>query len=328
MQLLTRDRRSLDVGFLQFGFERSEIQEYVRSVEPADAELQFATTREASAAPWLRNGQARIEPGVPTTWRDVASALAATLEQLSHRVLVIVSASTDTWRYVQFAGGPAVLEALAPVRDVVAEADERALRDVDWTRQTRISRTGPAPLASETSVPSCTRLPRCPSRRCATATASRSRARSPTLPGGLRRRSLQGPLTRLASGMLATVDRQHCCSPRSDCLDVDDHAYRHRSALPGPPARLAAHSSPGDPPRDHDREEAHAEDGGLEPPIVEERQQEDAPENRGERGAHEGSASPPVERETRLNARRLCRIRGSRPVLLNVHPLTLPEPPE
>ncbi|GAB3293913.1 TY-Chap domain-containing protein [Pseudoclavibacter terrae] len=133
VQLSTRDRRSLDSGFLQFGFERPEIQEYVRSVELDDVDLQVATTREASAPPWLRNGQARLEPGVATTWSDFAGALASACEAVTDRVFLVVSGVGDARRYVQFAGGPTVLDAEAPGRDVVAAADERALRDAGWT---------------------------------------------------------------------------------------------------------------------------------------------------------------------------------------------------
>ena len=133
VQLSTRDRRSVDRGFVQFGFERPEIQEYVHSVALDAPELQVRTTRTPSAPPWLRNERQRTPTGVPTTWSDFAGALAAAIEQVTDRVFVIVSASGDARRYVQFAGGPDVMEAEAPGRSVVADADERVLRGAGWT---------------------------------------------------------------------------------------------------------------------------------------------------------------------------------------------------
>ncbi|PPG39203.1 hypothetical protein [Pseudoclavibacter sp. RFBA6] len=133
VQLSTRDRRSVGRGFVQFGFERPEIQEYVHSVALDDPELQVTTTRAPSAPPWLRHGRERTPTGVPTTWSDFAEAFAAALEQVTDRVVVIVSAAGDARRYVQFAGDSDVLEAEAPGRSIVADADERVLRGAGWT---------------------------------------------------------------------------------------------------------------------------------------------------------------------------------------------------
>ncbi|MDX8052391.1 ABC transporter permease [Lentzea sp. BCCO 10_0798] len=58
--------------------------------------------------------------------------LADTFRDVTDRVFLIVHAAADPRRYVQFAGEPDRLDAEAPAKDVVADADEFQLRRFEW----------------------------------------------------------------------------------------------------------------------------------------------------------------------------------------------------
>ncbi|TWD81675.1 hypothetical protein FB561_2795 [Kribbella amoyensis] len=132
VQLSTRDCRSVDHGFIPFGFERPEIQEYVHTVTVDDPDLRITTTREPIPAPWTQTAPVRPRVVLPPSWEELAAAFAATFRDVSDRAFLIVMASSDPRRYVQFAGAPDLLYAEAPGVDVVADADERVLRAAGW----------------------------------------------------------------------------------------------------------------------------------------------------------------------------------------------------
>lgn len=132
VQLSTRDRSAVDDGFIPFGFERPEIQEYVRTVAVDDPDLSITTTRTRVPAPWAQRAPEAPRTTLPPSWEDLTHALAATFRDVSDRVFLIVMASSDPRRYVQLAGGPTLLHAEAPGADVGADADEDALHAADW----------------------------------------------------------------------------------------------------------------------------------------------------------------------------------------------------
>ena len=132
VQLSTRDRRALEDGFIPFGFERREIQEYVRTVAVDDPGLSITTTRTPVPAPWTQDAPRAAGTTIPPSWGAFTHALAETLRDVSDRTYLVVMSASDPRRYVQLAGGPSLLHAEAPGTDVVADADEDALHAADW----------------------------------------------------------------------------------------------------------------------------------------------------------------------------------------------------
>ena len=66
-------------------------------------------------------------------WDEFGQRLASTFRQVSDRVFLIIASESDPARYVQFAGQSDRLDAEAPATDVVADADESALRGAGWS---------------------------------------------------------------------------------------------------------------------------------------------------------------------------------------------------
>jgi hypothetical protein len=66
-------------------------------------------------------------------WDEFGDRLASTFRQVTGRVFLIIASEADPARYVQFAGQDDRLDAEAPATDVVADADESALKESGWT---------------------------------------------------------------------------------------------------------------------------------------------------------------------------------------------------
>ncbi|WP_253889621.1 TY-Chap domain-containing protein [Actinokineospora diospyrosa] len=114
----TRDPRATVEGF-ERADHRSPLEKLIAF---DDAELRFTTTLTPVPMPWK----------IAYDWEQFSERLADTLREVTDRVFLIVHATADPKRYVQFAGGPDQLDAEAPGTDVVADADEFQLRRFDW----------------------------------------------------------------------------------------------------------------------------------------------------------------------------------------------------
>ncbi|MEU4807214.1 hypothetical protein [Actinosynnema sp. NPDC023587] len=105
------------------GFERADHRSPLEKlIAFDDAELRFTTTITPVPMPWK----------IAYDWELFNDRLADTLRDVIDHVFLIVHATTDPMRYVQFAGAPDRLYAEAPGRDVVEDADEFQLRRFDW----------------------------------------------------------------------------------------------------------------------------------------------------------------------------------------------------
>ncbi|MFD4636307.1 hypothetical protein ACFWN2_03265 [Lentzea sp. NPDC058436] len=106
------------------GFERREHRAPLeKPIAFEDQELEFTTTLTPVPMPWK----------IAHDWDRFAERLADTFADVTEGVFLIVHAAADPRRYVQFAGGPRLLDAEAPGTDVVHDADEFQLRRFDWT---------------------------------------------------------------------------------------------------------------------------------------------------------------------------------------------------
>ncbi len=114
----TRDPRANVEGF-ERADHRSPLEKLIAF---DDAELQFTTTLTPVPMPWK----------ITHDWELFDERLADALRDVTDRVFLIVHATADPVRYVQFAGAPDRLYAEAPGRDVVEDADEFQLRRFDW----------------------------------------------------------------------------------------------------------------------------------------------------------------------------------------------------
>lgn len=132
LRLVTRDKRAVERGFVPLGFERPEIQDYMLTVPLDEPALRLVTTREPTPAPWAQAPPVRTRGVLPPGWGELTAGLAATLRDVGDRSFLIVSTRSDPRRYVQLAGGPDLVDAEAPGTDVVADADEDALRTAGW----------------------------------------------------------------------------------------------------------------------------------------------------------------------------------------------------
>lgn len=140
VRLDTRDPRAAELGFERFGFERPEVQSWLKFVPADDRDLVFTTTRTPEPMPWAASSvDARPQRSVPrpsdarpSEWGAFTLRLITALRGVTERVFLIVSVDGDPLRYVQFAGDPDKLYAEAPGVDVVADADESVLRAAGW----------------------------------------------------------------------------------------------------------------------------------------------------------------------------------------------------
>lgn len=150
VRLDTRDPRAAEHGFERFGFERPEVQSWLKFVPADDRDLVFTTTRTPEPMPWAASSaDARPQRSVPrpsaaqpsaaqpsdaqpSEWGAFTLRLITALRGVTERVFLIVSVDGDPLRYVQFAGDPDKLYAEAPGVDVVADADESVLRTAGW----------------------------------------------------------------------------------------------------------------------------------------------------------------------------------------------------
>lgn len=139
-RLDTRDPRAAEQGFERFGFERPELQSWLKFVPVDDRDLAFTTTRTPEPMPWAQSTRdavaqrpvPRPSDAQPSEWGAFTLRLITALRGVTDRVFLIVSVDGDPLRYVQFAGDPEMLHAEAPGGDVVADADESVLRATGW----------------------------------------------------------------------------------------------------------------------------------------------------------------------------------------------------
>ncbi|PRB18478.1 hypothetical protein CQ042_04115 [Microbacterium sp. MYb62] len=143
VRLGTGDSRAAEQGFERVGFERPELQLWLKFVAVDDRELRFTTTRTPEPMPWAAPSDEsrrtpapravpRVPEGEPSEWGAFTLRLITALRGVTDRVFLIVSVEDDPLRYVQFAGGPDALSVEAPGIDVVVDADESVLRAAGW----------------------------------------------------------------------------------------------------------------------------------------------------------------------------------------------------
>ncbi|WP_091030587.1 TY-Chap domain-containing protein [Microbacterium oxydans] len=140
VRLDTRDPRAAEQGFERFGFERPELQSWLKFVSADDRDLVFTTTRTPEPMPWAASTRdavaqrpvPRPSDAEPSAWGAFTLRLITALRGVTDGVFLIVSVDGDPLRYVQFAGDPGTLHAEAPARDLVADADESVLRAAGW----------------------------------------------------------------------------------------------------------------------------------------------------------------------------------------------------
>lgn len=139
-RLDTRDPRAAEQGFERFGFERPELQSWLKFVPVDDPDLVFTTTRRPEPMPWspasrdaaAQRAVPRPADVEPSAWGAFTLRLITALRGVTDGVFLIVSVDGDPLRYVQFAGGPDGLHAEVPAADLVADADEAVLRTTGW----------------------------------------------------------------------------------------------------------------------------------------------------------------------------------------------------
>ncbi|MDX8148832.1 hypothetical protein SK854_42415 [Lentzea sp. BCCO 10_0061] len=130
-----RDPRAAAEGF-ERADHRGPLQKMIAFDDP---ELRFTSTVTPVPMPWK----------IAYDWERFTERLTDTFRDVTDRVFLIIHAATDPRRYVQFAGAPDRLDAEAPAKDVVADADEFQLRRFDW-------------IAPDVAQPNWTSSLRCP----------------------------------------------------------------------------------------------------------------------------------------------------------------------
>lgn len=139
-RLDTLDPRAAEQGFEMLGFERPELQPWLKFVPMDDPDLDFETIRTPEPMPWAATSRdavaqrsvPRASDAQPSAWGAFGLRLVTALRGVTDQVFLIVSVDGDPLRYVQFAGDPDKLYAEAPGLDVVTDADETVLKAAGW----------------------------------------------------------------------------------------------------------------------------------------------------------------------------------------------------